>query len=236
MVAWPFEKARDVLRFYADFCATCPDDLMLNAGIICTPEGDRVVAILGAWLGNIDEGEERMAPVRQFGSPAADMMGPIAYTELNMLFDDGSPFGIPRYWKSGYFSEIGDELIERVIAYAESCTSSLSSILFFRIAGAATRGDPASTAFNVREPLWDFDIIAQWQNNTPSEKHIDWARRFWADVEPFSRGVYVNHLDADDAAARVRAAYGDNYSRLARLKRQYDPTNFFRMNNNIPPA
>jgi FAD/FMN-containing dehydrogenase len=84
--------------------------------------------------------------------------------------------------------------------------------------------------------LWDFDVIAQWAGSEGAERHIDWARRFWTAVEPFSRGVYVNHLDADDPKARIRAAYGDNYERLAKLKTKFDPTNFFRMNNNSPPG
>jgi FAD/FMN-containing dehydrogenase len=102
--------------------------------------------------------------------------------------------------------------------------------------GACTRKDPSATAFSLREACWDFDVIAQWTDPAGAEGHIAWARQLWNAVEPFSRGVYVNHLDADDPRARIRSAYGPNYERLAKLKTKFDPTNFFRMNNNIPPG
>lgn len=235
MVLWPFDKAGEVLRLYREICRDCPDDLVANAALICTPEGDPVVAIVAAWLGDIDEGEMRLASVRNFGTPAADMLGPIPYTQLNMLFDDGVPFGVHRYWKSGYFAELGDDLLDRIIEHAAERTSPMAAVLLFHVHGEATRRDPADTAFSLREPLWDFDIVAQWTDPSEAENHIGWTRRFWSAVESFSKGVYVNHLDADDATTRVQAAYGGNYARLTELKAKYDPTNFFRMNNNIPP-
>jgi FAD/FMN-containing dehydrogenase len=236
MVAWPFEAARDVLKFYAEICRDCHEDLAVNAGIIYTPEGQHIVALIAAWFGDSSEAEARLAPIRNFASPAVDMMGPILYTVLNTLFDGGNPFGLHRYWKSGYFAQLSDELIDGIIEHAADCTSPLSAVLLFRVDGACTRKDPSETAFSLREPLWDFDVIAQWPGADGAERHIDWARRFWTSVEPFSRGVYVNHLDADDPKVRIRAAYGDNYERLAKLKTKFDPTNFFRMNNNIPPG
>jgi FAD/FMN-containing dehydrogenase len=235
MVAWPFEAARDVLKFYGEICRDCPEDLAVNAGIIYTPDGHHVVALIAAWLGDIEEAEARLAPIRNFSAPIADMMGPIPYTVLNTLFDAGNPFGVHRYWKSGYFAELGDALIDRVIEHATDTTSPMSAILLFRVDGACIRKDPSATAFSLRESCWDFDVIAQWTDASEADRHIAWARRFWAAVEPFSRGVYVNHLDSDDPKTRVRAAYGANYERLAQLKTKYDPTNFFRMNNNIPP-
>ena len=236
MVAWPFEAARDVLHFYGEICRDAPPELAVNAGIIYTPDGHHVVALIAAWLGDLAEGEARLAPIRRFAAPVADMIGPIPYTALNMLFDGGNPFGVHRYWKSGYFAALGDDLIDRIIEHAAATTSPLSAILLFRVDGACTRKEPSATAFSLREPVWDFDVIAQWTNRAEADRHVAWARRFWSAVEPFSRGVYVNHLDADDPSSRVRAAYGENYARLAALKAKWDPTNFFRMNNNIVPG
>jgi FAD/FMN-containing dehydrogenase len=236
MVAWPFEAARDVLKFYDRICRDAPDDLAINAGIIYTPDGHHVVALIGAWLGDIKEAEAQLAPIRTFATPVADMMGPIPYTVLNTLFDGGNPFGVHRYWKSGYFAELSDELIDRVIEHAAETTSPMSAILLFRVDGACTRKDPSATAFSLREACWDFDVIAQWTDPSGADGHIAWARKLWNAVEPFSRGVYINHLDSDDPKARIRSAYGANYERLAELKTKYDPTNFFRMNNNIPPG
>ena len=236
LVAWPFEAARGVLKFYGDICRDPPVDLAVNAGIIYTPDGHHVVALIAAWLGDIAEAETRLAPIRRFAAPMADMIGPIPYTALNMLFDAGNPFGVHRYWKSGYFETLSDDLIDRIVEHATDTTSPLSAILLFRVDGACTRKDPSATAFSLREPMWDFDVIAQWTNPAEADRHVGWARRFWRAVEPYSRGVYVNHLDADDPSSRVRAAYGENYVRLGALKAKWDPTNFFRMNNNILPG
>ncbi len=236
MVVWPFAAARDVLKFYRDLCRDGVDDLPVNAGIIYLPDGTHAVALIGAWLGDISEAEARLRPIRSFGAPLADMMGPIPYTVLNTLFDAGNPFGVHRYWKSGYFAELDDALIDHIVNFAADCTSPLSAILLFRVDGACTRKEPSATAFSLREPVWDFDVIAQWTDSSSADRHIAWARSFWNAVEPFSRGVYINHLDADDPKARIRAAYGANYERLEKLKTKYDPTNFFRVNNNIPPG
>jgi hypothetical protein len=107
-------------------------------------------------------------------------------------------------------------------------------VLVYHIRGAAIRVDPGATAFRHRQDQWDSDIISQWIDAADDEKNITWTKSFWKEIEPFTRGVYVNHLDGDDND-RVSNAYGENYARLQEVKRKYDPTNFFRMNNNIIP-
>jgi FAD/FMN-containing dehydrogenase len=123
-----------------------------------------------------------------------------------------------------------------VLKHAEAKTSPYSFILILRMHGKAMRAAPDATAFGARREQWDFDIIPQWQSPDEDAKHIGWARNFWNDAERFTRGVYSNHLDTDDGAPRVRAAYGGNYERLAAIKRKYDPTNFFSVNHNIVPS
>ncbi|MEJ7617990.1 MAG: BBE domain-containing protein [Pyrinomonadaceae bacterium] len=114
--------------------------------------------------------------------------------------------------------------------------SPFSLLLFFHVHGAAARIALSETAFTARQNQWDIDIVSQWGDVTEDEKNIGWARTFWQKIEPFTRGVYMNHLDADDGASRVRAAYGRNYGRLVSLKSKYDPGNLFRMNSNITPS
>ena len=114
--------------------------------------------------------------------------------------------------------------------------SPLSAVLFFQMHGAATRVAPGATAFAARRDQWDIDILTQWTDPAHSDAHVAWTRTFWNALVPFSEGVYVNHLDGDEAVARVRSAYGTNYDRLAAIKARYDPDNLFRHNNNIPPA
>ena len=114
--------------------------------------------------------------------------------------------------------------------------SPMSMVGFFHVHGAASRVDRSETAFGVRDDLWDYDIISQWVDPGESARHIQWTREFWTAVEPFATGeVYVNHLDAEEAT-RIRAAYSENYGRLVALKNKYDPTNLFRLNQNIKPT
>lgn len=236
MVLYPMDQAKEVLQFYRAYSANAPDDLTAFAGLLTTPDGLPVVAVVAAWFGSFAEGEQHLNPLREFGSPLADLIGEIPYQQLQTLFDAAAPFGIRRYWKSGYCAELTDDLLEILISHMAINPSPFSLLLFFHIHGAAARIGLSETAFTARQNQWDIDIISQWRDVTEDEKNIGWARTFWQKIEPFTKGVYMNHLDADDSASRVRAAYGRNYERLASIKSKYDPGNLFRMNNNITPS
>jgi len=236
MVLYPMEQAGAALRFYRGYSRHAPDDLTAFAGLLTLPDGVNVFAIIVGWFGPAEEGPRHLEPLRNFGSPLADMTGELPYSRLQTLFDDAAPFGIRRYWKSGYFPELSDEFLDVVLKHASTKTSPYSAILFFHIHGAAARVAPGATAFGARQDQWDFDILTQWLDRGEDAHHLAWARDFWRAVEPFSHGAYINHLDADDGATRVRGAYGPNYERLVALKNQYDPGNLFRLNNNISPT
>ena len=235
MVLYPMDQARDVLRFYRDYSQSAPDDLTAFAGLLTTPDGLDVVAIIAAWFGPAEQAEKQLAPLRTFGSPVADLIGQLSYRDLQTMFDPACPAGLRRYWKSGYFPELSDDLFDVVLRHAALKTSPYSLILILHMHGKASRAATDMTAFGARAEQWDFDIIPQWQAPDEDGRHIDWARTFWKEAERFTRGVYSNHLDTDDGT-RVRAAYGQNYERLALIKRTYDPENLFRINHNIAPA
>jgi FAD/FMN-containing dehydrogenase len=228
------DHAKEVMQHYRDYARKAPDELMAYSGFIVTPDGLPVTFVLPAWMGPLEEAEKHLAPLRSFGSPIADLVAEIPYLQLQSIIDAAAPAGIRRYWKSGYFTEITDELLDIFIRNVATRLSPLSAILFFHIRGAATRIDPSATAFIHRQDQWDSDIISQWIDAADDEKNISWTRKFWKEIEPFTNGVYVNHLDADDDS-RVRNAYGENYKKLEEIKDKYDPDNFFRLNNNIPP-
>ncbi|GAB2576424.1 FAD-binding oxidoreductase [Spirosoma areae] len=236
MVLYPQDQAREVLRFYREFARNTPDELIVFAALLNTPDGIPVIALLVGWFGPLSEAEQYLKPLRDFGPPLADLLAEIPYTQHQTLFDAATPHGLPRYWKSGNVPEIKDDFIDVVIEQAARQPSPFSFILFFHIKGAAARVDPAKTAFGLREDQWDFDIVSQWMDPADTQVNIDWTRTFWNQIEPYTKGVYVNHLGGEDEATRVRAAYGPNYERLVALKTKYDPKNFFRLNNNIVPA
>jgi FAD/FMN-containing dehydrogenase len=236
MVLYPMDQAREVLRFYREYSHHAPNDLTAFAAMLTTPDGLDVVAIIAAWFGPAEHAQKHLAPLRTFGSPAADLIGQISYRDLQTMFDPAVPAGLRRYWKSGYFPELSDDLLDVILRHAAVKTSPYSLILILHMHGKAARASTDMTAFAARAEQWDFDIIPQWQLPAEDGRHIGWARQFWKEAERFTRGVYSNHLDTDDGAPRVRAAYGQNYGRLSEIKRKYDPGNLFQVNHNIVPA
>ncbi len=234
MIIYPMEDAKKVMQFYRQFTQTTPDKLVIFAGFINTPEGLPVCVLLIGWFGPQDQAEIMLEPIRSFSTPIADLISPMLYTQLQTFLDAAAPKGIRRYWKSGFFSDLNDNLLDIQLKFIESRPNPISPVLFFHLKGEITRIDPSATAFSIRSNLWDFDIVTQWTDAAEDENNIAWTRNFWKAVEPFSQGVYVNHLDRDDHG-RLSEAYGKNYERLSRIKTKYDPQNFFCMNNNITP-
>ena len=238
MVIYPLEQAVKVLRFYRDFCPTLPDEAEANAALLTTPDGVPVAALLLGYNGSIEDGEKVLAPARQFGTPLADMVAPMPYSARQTMLDaPNAEHGLQRYWRSAFTDRISDGLIDELVAAAGKFSSPLSALIFFYMHGAATRVPVSKTAFSARRPQWDFDAIGQWVDGEQSATHIGWLRSIWSRVEPHLQGsVYINHVAADDLPEKVRASFGENYQRLRELKAKFDPTNFFRMNANIPSA
>jgi FAD/FMN-containing dehydrogenase len=237
LVIYPLDQAREVLRFYRDFCATLPDEAEAFAGLL-THDGAPVVAMILGYNGPMEAGERVLAPARQFGKPIADSVGPMPYSVRQTLIDDPlAKHGLHRYWRSAFTEQLSDALIDRMVQGAASFTSPLSLLGLFYLHGAAARVPATATAFAARRPQWDFDIIGQWTDAAESSDHIAWVRALWDRLEPELLGtVYINHLADDDRPEKVRASYGDNYARLRELKAVYDPMNLFRVNANISPA
>jgi FAD/FMN-containing dehydrogenase len=238
MVLHPMAKAKEVMRFYRDYARACPDELTAFAALMTAPDGAPVVAVVVGHIGDLADGERLVAPVRKFGSPLADTIAPMSYVALNTMFDAAFPYGgVQRYWKSSFLKELGDDVLEILVERAARMRSPLSMVGFFHVHGAASRVDANETAFGLRDDQWDYDVISQWHDPAEAADHIQWTREFWTAVEPFASGtVYVNHLDAEEGA-RIGAAYSrHNYGRLVALKNRYDPTNLFRLNQNIKPT
>jgi FAD/FMN-containing dehydrogenase len=232
---WPATQSGEILPAYVELCRDLPDELSLFAGLIPSPEDMQpLVAIIAGWFGPLDKAEAALAPVRTL-RPVVDLAGPIPYVGLQSMLDAAVPHGLPRYWKSGYFTDLPETVIKSMVDANERKPTPISVELFFHQHGAATRIGVEDTAFPHRAPMWDYDAIAQWFEPTQADAGVAWARGVWDEVAPSSTGVYVNHLDADDKS-RVGQAYGPNYERLVSLKQKYDPDNFFRLNNNIVPS
>jgi FAD/FMN-containing dehydrogenase len=229
-------EARDFLRFYDEFASTCPDELSTAASLGQAPDGSVVVGVAVCYCGPIETGERVLHPLRTFGSPLEDTIQPMSYRALQSAPDAGFPLGRQHYWKSSYLKHLSDEAIEVMIRFVAEMPSPISGVGLQQMHGAASRVDPAATAFPHRDEHYDFLILSQWADPTDSEENIRWTRRLFEEMEPFfEKGVYVNNL-GEEGEDRVREAYGENYERLVDLKDKYDPTNLFRLNQNIRPT
>jgi FAD/FMN-containing dehydrogenase len=238
MVLHALDDAAAMLRFYRDFVPTLPDAAECHAGLLTVPDVGPVAAILVGYNGPIEDGERVFAPLRAFGRPIADMVGPMSYGDRQVLLDaPNAQHGFHRYWRSAFTEELSDDLIDVLVEGASRFSSPMSALLMFYIHGAITRVPPTETAFSARRPQWDFDAIGAWVDGAESPTHIAWVRALWDRIEPHLEGaVYVNHIADDDKPEKVRSSFGENYARLRELKAKYDPGNLFRVNSNIAPA
>jgi len=237
MAIYPRSQARDILRAQRDFSQASEDQVACFVGLMTSPDGEPVIAIPMGYNGPLPAGERALAPLRRLGTKLFDDVGPRAYVDVQKIFDPAAfPHGMARYWKSSFLKDPGDEALDIALEYASRMASPHSMILLYQVHGAASRVHPEATAFGLRDALWNLDVIGQWVDDARAEQHIRWVRECWGALEPHSSGgVYVNHLGADEPE-RVRAAYGKNYARLVEVKQKYDPTNFFRLNQNIKPV
>jgi hypothetical protein len=247
MVVWPMEDAPGVLGFLRDFVAEAPDEVGIMGNLRLAPalpiipaelQGKPIVAIVPMYTGSIEEGEKVLEPIRQFGTPVLDTVAPKPYVTHQKAFDPALPHGLHYYWKSHKLGSLTDEIIQIVLQHAQRITSPLTTVSLFTQGGAVARIREEEAAFPNRDAAHDINIVAAWKSDDlEPDRHIEWVRGFFGALEPHSRGVYVN-FTSDDPNERVRAhAYSSQqWSRLVTLKRKVDPTNFFRLNANIPPT
>jgi len=235
-LSYPLSTAPEVLRFYDDFVKAAPDELSTAASLGFSPTGEPTVSITVCYCGPIDDGEQVLRPLRAFRSPADDTIQPVPYTDLQNAPDDAYPFGRLHYWKSGWLRDVTDRSIETLMQFVPQMPSSVSGVGLQQMHGVASRVAPTATAFAHRAEQYDFLILSQWSEPTDSDRNIRWTRALFEAMQPYlEESVYVNNL-GDEGPARVHAAYGDNYARLAAVKAAYDPDNLFRANHNIEPS
>jgi hypothetical protein len=236
MTVYPFSEARQVLRSYAELCHECPDELSTAVFLIIGADGQPAVAVAICYCGALSTGEEVVKPYRRLGATSADFVRSMSYVEQQGSFDAGFPPQRLHYWKAAFLRTVTTDVIDVLLESLTRMPSSMSGIGLQHLHGAASRVGPAETAFPHRFDFWDVPILSQWSNPGESERNIAWARDTWSALLPFSEpGVYVNNLGIE-GEDRVRAAYAANYPRLAALKATYDPSNVFRLNQNIKPT
>jgi FAD/FMN-containing dehydrogenase len=236
MVMWPLQNAREVLQLYADSLVAAPDDLYLDFSLASEQgSSDGVAMIFGCYSGPQDQAEKVLGPIRNFGKPLQDTFTSMDYVVAQRQWDTSDPRANGEYLKSGFVSEISDGLMDAIVEGFEA-TPERASQLFFQCSGGAIARVPAdATAFAHRFSLASVFATASWPAGTPRDASVQYVRNYWASLDPFTRGFYVNEV-ANESQQVINANYEGNYARLVQLKNQYDPTNLFRLNANIQPT
>jgi FAD/FMN-containing dehydrogenase len=238
LVAHPAQQAKEVLTLFRDVCASARDELMLVAGLIPAPDGSgaKLAGILACHSGPLAAGEAAVKPLKTFGTPALDALGPMPYSALNSMLDASYPKGALNYWKTHFLPKLSDECIGTMVDCFEACRPPTAQIIIEHFHGAVTRVKPTDTACTLRDEGFNMVIISEWTDPQDTERCIAWARDTYDAMRPFMGTIrYLNYLDNDEAGDPALQVYGPNYARLRELKTKYDPENFFRNNLNIRP-
>ena len=245
LIVYPFSEAKRVLQQYREFVAKASDELAVWAVVRKAPplpflpadvHGKEVVILALLYAADPKKGEALIQPLRKFGKPIGEHVGVQPFTAWQKAFDPLLTPGARNYWKSHNFTTLADGLIDTVIEYAKKLPSPHCEIFFGAIGGATMRPAPDATAYAHRDAAYVMNVHGRWETPAEDERCISWSRDYFQASAAFaSAGAYVNFLTADETD-RVKAAYGRNYDRLAKVKRKYDPENLFRTNWNVKPA
>lgn len=241
IVAYPVERAREALRKFREMTASAPDELASGIVLINLPDGPAVVGVVATYLGGQEAGEKLLRPMRSLAGPIINQFAMMPYTAAQKLIDGFYPAGLQNYWKSSFLKSISDEAIDTIVSScAERPTPMCHGLIEHQLGGAVRRMMAGDTAFGNRDVEYSFMALGVCAAPAEVEKIMPWTRAFWEAMQPYSTGtVYVNYLggETDEGPERVRAAYGaEKFARLTALKNKYDPTNLFRLNQNIKPT
>ena len=247
------DNMKRAIQFYRDFVARAPEEVsgLLFAGRIPPEEAHFPVAIhnvpyvafAAMYAGDPEEGQELLQPLLEFGrdrgvEPLLDFSGVMPYVEAQQILDEDYPNGLRYYWKSLNLTRLDDAVIDRIVKHARRQPSPFSTVDLWEIRGAVRRGGPEDGAFHGRQAAFLLSPEANWERMEDDEANVGWLRAFVADMAEFSDGGrYLNFAGfQEEGDEMMRRSFGPQYARLAELKRNYDPDNLFRLNQNVQPA
>ena len=235
-VIFPIERARDVLAFYADYSATAPDEMYVDAVMVVPPGGKPGICLLNAcYSGPAARADEVLAPIRKLGKPMVDTIGPIDYVALQKSSDEVDPRIAGDYLKSGFIDELSGGVIDALIDNLAGDPKRSTIVFFQQSGGAIGRVAADATAFPHRRASHSLGALVSWPLDIDSAPHVSYVRQYWSKIEPFTDGYYTNDL-GDQTQRSIDANYQGNLARLQQIKAKYDPTNLFRLNANVKPV
>ncbi|MBE0594134.1 MAG: FAD-binding oxidoreductase [Gemmatimonadales bacterium] len=244
LIVHPIAAAPEVLRYYRDFCAKAPDELTVWAVMRKAPplpflppevHGTEVLVLAALYAGPMADGEKALAPLRAIGKPIADVISPHPFIGFQAAFDPLLTPGARNYWKSHDFLALEDGLLDTLVEYVGTLPDPQCEIFIAQMGGATNRVAADDTAYRHRDAQFVMNVHGRWDSAKNDDRCISWCRSLFDAASPYATGgVYVNFM-TEEEDERVQAAYGASYQRLVELKRKFDPTNLFRLNQNIRP-
>src|SRR5579862_2736238 len=241
---WSLDDAADVMKWYRTFITKAPTNISGFFAFLTVPPGPpfpehlhnkKMCGIVWCYTGPLKKAEQVFKPIRGFKTPALDMVGPIPHPALQSLFDGLYPPGLQWYWKADFVRTLSDEAIALHVKHAAKLPSPQSTMHMYPINGAASRVKNSATPWCYRDATWAAVIVGVDPNPANKDKISTWAKEYWNALHPYSAGgAYINFM-MEEGVERIRATYGKNYDRLAKIKKRYDPGNLFRGNQNIKP-
>jgi FAD/FMN-containing dehydrogenase len=245
LIIHPLEDAPKVLRFYRDFIEKTPDEFVCWFVLRKAPplpflapewHGKEILALAVLYSGKLEDGEVIAKPLRQFGNPLADVLGPQLYSSWQKVLDPLLTPGARNYWKTHDFLSLDDGLIETLIKFAKSIPEPQTEIAFAQLGGAVSRVPIEDTAYTHRDAKFVVNVHGRWEDPAKDNECITWARNLFHEAQPFATGgAYINFLTQEEQD-RIPAAYGKNYNKLIKMKNKFDPANLFCVNQNIKPG
>ncbi len=242
---WPLEQAGDVLRAYRQYIVQAPEDINGFFAFLVVPpapmfpenlHNKKMCGIVWCCTAPPEKAETALKPMRSFGKPAFDHVGPVPFPILQSLFDALYPPGLQWYWRADFVKEISDEAVALHVEHGSRIPTMFSTMHLYPIDGAARRVGKNETAFSYRDATFAEVIVGVDPDPANKDKITNWCKEYFDALHPHSAGgAYVNFM-MDEGQDRVKAAFRDNYARLAQIKKKYDPGNFFRVNQNIQPG
>jgi FAD/FMN-containing dehydrogenase len=245
LIVHPFADAPEVLRAYRDFLKDAPDEVTVWTVLRKAPplpflpeevHGTEVVVLAAMYTGDMADGEAALAPLRAFGNPIADVIGPAPFAGWQQAFDPLLTPGERNYWKTHDFAELSDGLIDTALEYVATLPDPQCEVFFAQLGGAQGRVADDATAYQGRSAAYIMNVHGRWSDASQDDAGIGWCRDLWNATAQYATGeAYVNFM-TEEEGERLESAYGSSFARLIELKNRYDPGNLFRMNQNIRPT
>ena len=244
MLVFPRFRAAEVIKAYRDFLETADDDIGGGVALVCAPPEDfvpepmhgmPVVGVLVCYTGKPEDGPDAIKPFMDL-QPVMNITQPMPYLEIQKLIEGGNQPGFQNYWKADMYAELPDEAIDALATAAAEPLSTMTTVLVQPQGGATARVPDGETALGWRGAKWSVHYLGMWDDAAQNEAQIAWVRKVADAMKPWAQGgTYLNYL-SDEGEDRVKESFGHHYKRMEELKNKYDPTNFFRLNQNIKPT